>query len=320
MSPKPNTYQDSSIGDLIIRTSDQVDFYVLGRRIADVSPIFSAMFSLPQAPKDAQEGEGRPVVDVSEPSAVWKKLLPLIHVDVEPELSLEDIRALTEASRKYELPGVRSRMRIHLLRPALLEERPFDMYAFACAQGLEDVALAAARLTLRLPTVPPAASDFAHVSGRAVVRLLQYRRDCVNAARAAIAVKEVGRNPREVAWVEAGRPPLDNCSCRSCAWVAIEAVPPQGYQPMYSLSSAYHLSIRKGWLEYLRRLDRELELLPHESTALSLSLVHPVIVSMRASTCTACDRTLVEEAAWFSEAAASRIRGAIAGVRLVVEA
>ncbi|KAI0768303.1 hypothetical protein BD413DRAFT_448964, partial [Trametes elegans] len=177
-------FKNPDEGDLTLRTSDQVDFFVHRRRLADVSSVFADLFSFPQPAIEGKVVDERPVVDVSEKSGVWEWLLPYIYIAEEPNIALGQIYDLLEAARKYQMMGVRSRLKIHLMRSDFLDEGPYTVYALACVGGFEDVARLAARRTLRLPVYPEDAPEFAHVSGRAIVRLLDYRRRCSDATRA----------------------------------------------------------------------------------------------------------------------------------------
>ncbi|CDO74336.1 hypothetical protein BN946_scf184850.g8 [Trametes cinnabarina] len=85
-APLP-AYRDPSEGDVVIRTSDQVDFHVDQRRLVDVSTVFADILSIPQPPSTGSASVKKPVIDVSESSALWYKLLPLIYNDSEPLLN-----------------------------------------------------------------------------------------------------------------------------------------------------------------------------------------------------------------------------------------
>ncbi|KAI0800062.1 hypothetical protein C8Q74DRAFT_1234071 [Fomes fomentarius] len=179
-TPAIAPYRDPSHGDAIIRSSDDAGFHVYKRRIADISSVFSDIFSLPITSK--------PVINVSETSKVWKKLLPICHLDEEPTLTLEDVRSLYEAGRKYIMVGVMSRMKVLLSTSEFLDQKPFVVYALACLFNVPSLPRSAAKRTLLLPVFPADTPDFSSVSGRAVYQLLDYRRRCGSAAQAAVTI------------------------------------------------------------------------------------------------------------------------------------
>ncbi|EIW53671.1 uncharacterized protein TRAVEDRAFT_52789 [Trametes versicolor FP-101664 SS1] len=304
-------YRDPSVGDLTIRTSDKIEFHVHRRRIADVSPVFSDMFSLPGPPADGKIE--KQVVDVSEPSAIWSKLLPLVHVD-EPTLSLADIYNLLVASDKYQMTGIKNRMRTHLLRSDVLDDSPYAVYALACYGCFEDVAGVAARRTLKLPVYPQTVPEFAYVSGRAIYRLLEYRQKCAAAARAAIKVVPTTPATSSFTWLSNGCPDSKTCDTRVCRRTSI-VVETSTWKKS---STRVTYDIRSLWLEYLHHLANELEHNPHESVACSFTHLIPIVTSVMAS-CPGCSLIIHAEVSRFSQAAEEQIRGAVSTVKLVLE-
>jgi BTB/POZ domain len=69
---------DLSDANLIIRSSDHVDFRVHKSILAIVSPFFQQMLSLPQ-PSDSESVDGLPVVQLSESSELLDSLISLLY-------------------------------------------------------------------------------------------------------------------------------------------------------------------------------------------------------------------------------------------------
>ena len=183
-SYSPSSFRDPSVGDLIIRTSDDVDFHVDRRRLADASPVFSDMFSLPNAPLTEEGEPEKALVRVSEPSSTWEKLLPICYLTEADESSMvSELLQLWEVGRKYHIAGVVSRMRGLLYSAFHLDDKPFVVYALACALDMPSVARVAAKRTLQYPVFPDT-PEFAAISARALYQLLDYRRRCGEAAGA----------------------------------------------------------------------------------------------------------------------------------------
>jgi hypothetical protein len=69
---------DLSDANLIIRSSDLVNFRVHKSVLAVVSPFFRDLLSLPQ-PSDSESVDGLPVVELSEDSELLKSLVSMLY-------------------------------------------------------------------------------------------------------------------------------------------------------------------------------------------------------------------------------------------------
>ena len=90
---------DDDDADIILRSSDQVEFLVYKVILSKASPVFKTMFSLPQPATDI----ARPIVDLAENSKVLAAVLSAIypHTSVAANpLSLDDLIATLDAARK----------------------------------------------------------------------------------------------------------------------------------------------------------------------------------------------------------------------------
>ena len=115
MSPTQDSsppYLDTSNGDLTIRTADHTDFHVHQCIISILSPVFADMFSLPKNPITSSP---KPLVEVGEPGTVWAHILSFCYFLPLPSLAIDDVHALLEAARKYQMPRVTDWMRRTLL-------------------------------------------------------------------------------------------------------------------------------------------------------------------------------------------------------------
>ncbi len=196
MSDLKAPYEDPSNGDLIIRTSDNTEYHVHKFLVANISHVFADMLPIPQP--DAGPNSTKPVVDVTEPDSVWSSILDICYLrefafEDRPDI-VEDIQALLEAGKKYEMCPVTARARRALLNPFYLAFHPMSVYALACAYQLEDVARRAARGTLSLPPVPQFAPGFELISVRTLCHLFDYRKACAAAACEVLSLSR-GRVP-----------------------------------------------------------------------------------------------------------------------------
>jgi hypothetical protein len=96
--------------DIILRSSDQVNFYVYQVILSASSPFFKSMFSLPQ-PNISASKKQITSVDLPENSKTIATLLTYIYPvipaehDVEPE-SLDDMMDALVAAKKYDMASV----------------------------------------------------------------------------------------------------------------------------------------------------------------------------------------------------------------------
>ncbi|TFY54463.1 hypothetical protein EVJ58_g8850 [Rhodofomes roseus] len=160
---------DNPSADLVIRTSDHIEFHVFKLILREASPVFADMFTLPATPTSDADSAG--VVDVVEKSTIWDYILHVCYPGPVPSSTVitpDQLWPLLEAATKYNMKGVRDSLRIYML---------------ACGYGFQDVAVAAARASLRRPAderkfIP----ELRCATAAAYLRLLQYRSDCVDAA------------------------------------------------------------------------------------------------------------------------------------------
>ena len=97
--------------DVILQSSDLVNFRVNKSVLATSSPLFSDIFTLPQPPNDTAPDE-LPVVHVSEDAVVLNSLISMLY-PVPPEMpsSSDDLLALLAATAKYDMDTIRSSIR-----------------------------------------------------------------------------------------------------------------------------------------------------------------------------------------------------------------
>ncbi|KAF8992040.1 hypothetical protein BDQ17DRAFT_1254298, partial [Cyathus striatus] len=133
-------FNDPKKSDIILRTSDNVNFYVYRVILSVASPFFESMFSLPQSILD---DVNHPVIDVSEDSKILDPLLRLCYPVDDPIISdptfLGDV---LEAALKYETTEAVAVLKSHLR--TYTKQNPLQVYSVACRLGLEDIASLAA--------------------------------------------------------------------------------------------------------------------------------------------------------------------------------
>nr|VWP02265.1 Extracellular lipase (EC [Ganoderma boninense] len=133
--------------DIILRTSDRVDFHVYSQILVAASPFFEGMFDVPQPPLDQQELKyGRPIIDVSETSKALDTLLRICYPINKPDSrSLEEIELALAAAIKFEMELPKTMLIAELKSKTLTRRHPLEVWGIACRLGLEGVARCAAK-------------------------------------------------------------------------------------------------------------------------------------------------------------------------------
>ncbi|KAI1790296.1 hypothetical protein LXA43DRAFT_1095634 [Ganoderma leucocontextum] len=216
---------DKKTADLILRTSDNVDFHVWKCILAEASPVFEDMFVLAQPnqqsePPDAAEPQSHfhpsvPVVEIQDNSSTLRPLLQFIcpppyYLSVRPKVGLEELKSGLAAAHKYQMDGVVLSISNFLNKYAYALE-PLRVYTLGARYDLRPVMTTAARILLSLST--PAA-DSGHVKelkgvgGTAYHRLCEYRSQCVT------ALKDM---TKDLTWLSDGgwafKRTLNGCTC-----------------------------------------------------------------------------------------------------------
>jgi hypothetical protein len=177
--------------DLIIRSSDQVDFHVHKVVLGIASVVFEDMFTAPGPPPHEKE-QDVPIINLIEDSRTLHHLLTMIYpVDpIIPE-TIEDALFLLATCQKYEMNAT-----AYCVRSLLKERKPplvtalnsFRAYGIASRHHLKDETLFAARLTLERPMNFDACSkDLRFISGADLFRLWGYHNECIKAAKNCIS-------------------------------------------------------------------------------------------------------------------------------------
>ncbi|EMD37129.1 hypothetical protein CERSUDRAFT_95392 [Gelatoporia subvermispora B] len=173
---------DSPKADVVVRSSDGVDFPIRMFFLTAASAVFEGMFSLPQ-PAKATSSRRLPVVEFAEHSKTLDIILRLCYpIDVTLlDDFIDHARSVIVAVRKLQNDGV-------------TKQAPLRIYAIACALNMEDLTRSAAKMTLLYDQADfPHSPELRDITGAAYSRLLQYHRECSRVACASIAAPGYGR-------------------------------------------------------------------------------------------------------------------------------
>ena len=165
--------------NIIVRSSDQVNFRVHKSVLAMSSSFFKDRLSLPQPP-DGELIDGIPVIQLSEDAGLLNSLISLLY-PIAPFIpgSYETAFALLSACKKYNMASIQSYIRVEIKRgafPAPAGAEAFRAYAIASSMGLIPEMESAARLTLGRPmTFGSLGEGLRSFKGRALYDLVRYR-------------------------------------------------------------------------------------------------------------------------------------------------
>lgn len=195
---------DGGKGDVVLRSSDKIDFAVAKGVVAYISTFFEGMFSFPQLPEsqssEDEYKEGMVVINMPENSDVIDNLLRWVYPATAPEYKPDILNDVLQAADKYGVQDVEVQVQryMRLLFPELLRTEPLRAFAVAYRFGLKDELLAAAHQLL----VTPLAShsffpELAPMSANAYHDLVKYRARCADAA-----AQVVGKACSKLDWMQ----------------------------------------------------------------------------------------------------------------------
>ncbi|KAI0690288.1 hypothetical protein C8T65DRAFT_700046 [Cerioporus squamosus] len=173
---------DDDDADIVFRSSDNVDFRLYKVIVAKASPVMRGMLTLPSDP--SADAATPPVVRLTETARTLEHVFRLCSPVEHPVITtVEDVHAVLEAARKYEMAAVTANLRWIIKQ--ILPKEPLRMYAIAYMLELEDVAREAAELLLEepsfhIPSTPP--PEFQILPSLAIYAVHMYRQKCVEAA------------------------------------------------------------------------------------------------------------------------------------------
>ena len=175
---------DSPTADVILRSSDDLDFRVHKLILSENSPIFEGMFALPPpssfSPSSADAKlDDLPIVPVPEDSQTLSHLLRACYPSKGvwfPDLTVLGKVLLT--AEKYSMIGIMSLLAPLLAEHGLADREPMRVYALACRFGLTNVAAVAAKASLKHTFPGPSFPELKYMCGQSFHDLITYRYRC----------------------------------------------------------------------------------------------------------------------------------------------
>ncbi|KAH9924414.1 uncharacterized protein B0H18DRAFT_1012086 [Fomitopsis serialis] len=248
--------------DVILRSSDHVDFRVRQSILAESSPFFEAMFSLPQLPESRKRKErdeteyrdGIPIVDMSEGSRVLDALLRFCYPVEDPALPYLKVTCeVLEAARKFDMTYVVAQVKKQFLSRAA--QQPLQAYIVAVTRGWVDEMREAAKCTLRREMRWDAyIPEMEQISAGAWYRLRAYHSACSEAVSKLVDTTQPNEDGVVMEWLTTTQWPWFTCLCSQ----------PASQKPY----TAARIPCRSApwWEDYLKDVKLKLKDRPHRAT------------------------------------------------------
>jgi BTB/POZ domain len=221
MAPVPNLHSEDTAhtafgppfddidADVILRSSDQVDFHVYKIILSKASPLFKDMFTLPQPSGADTPQTPHVVVNMSESSQTLSVLLSVIYPHTSETAGppcLSDYLAALEAARKYDMTTASRRLLQDFENAGCVQDSPVEAFCAAYTLKLGDAARVAAKASLqhRL-NLDNIGDKLEQMNGPALLRLWRYHRACSAAAVTLIPTAHLTPNRITVTnlpWIE----------------------------------------------------------------------------------------------------------------------
>ncbi|KAI6116814.1 hypothetical protein EDD16DRAFT_1591796 [Pisolithus croceorrhizus] len=180
--------------DVILLSSDNVEFWVFKVILSLSSPVFESMFWA-NGSKTSRSDTSAPTFKVPESSTTIETLLRFIYPTTTylTLQSYDDAKPFLEAIAKYKVTDIVLERAKHMVSTKHMEKHFMSIYALSCRYRWKDLALAAARESLRLDILHdavPYVQEMEEITAASYHRLLLYHRACGTAARDADSNQE----------------------------------------------------------------------------------------------------------------------------------
>jgi len=265
---------NSPDAEVIIRSSDNVDFRVFKSFLSSVSNVFKDMFAVPQGPVDIarvdqEMRDGLPVIPMTEESQIVETLLafcyPNILTSIPALKTMEEMLPMLEVAIKYDIKALENRMRAELFKSSVVVEKTMQLFVIAYHHRWEKEMRIAARHTLVQPAWDNLyVAELESITGGDLHRLQQYRLECATAAT---------RVATTLGWIKGDS--IDGIHCNSC---------PEPAQRIEVGWMRYKLG--SWWKSYMGKAAQELAKRPRGDTVLGPSLIDAAL--QQANRCQRC--------------------------------
>ena len=300
--------------DIILRSSDNIDFRVFKLFLSLASPFFETLFDIPQPADENEDQEvrdGLAVVPVTEDSKTVDALLrfcyPCTLAD-DPKLeALQDAMDILEAARKYSLDAIEVKARKAISSPKFLDAEPLRCFAIAHRGRLQEETLLAAKYTLSQPLIPSWFQEIDLITATDLLSLLTYHKKCADAVFSlkldlSWIISHYGSS-QTCGWLAGYDSYRGNCGC------------PKSGAPKYGLSQWFSYS-PQWWEDFMEQTFTELRDKPSKETVKAVS--EKTVQSVKARNCNICSPKITEGMREFLDLFARKIEEKISQVTFIV--
>jgi hypothetical protein len=294
--------------DLILRSSDNVNFHVLKVFLAIASPTFR--YDVTPTHSTVSSPNVRGIVQVEISSTVLNTLLTLCYpvpiTGIADRLdTLDHIKEVLEAAQRYQMEAVIQVCGRALVEAHALEVEPLRAYLIASRHGLAQATRIAARHTLSFPLAARSYhTEMESVPASTLHRLNTYHLKSVRAAQDVVSSGRYEWIERDYSWFR--------CTCECATW-------PNGQNVVISGGRERHAA--PFWINFMRRVEDALGETPCSSVAMRQDLLDAAIAEAKA--CATCARTtrfaVVDEMETFRFLLVGAIATAVSSVSGIVD-
>ncbi|KAJ3531736.1 hypothetical protein NM688_g7533 [Phlebia brevispora] len=276
----PFTWSDA---DVVLRSSDSMDFRVHKLILSLASPVFATMFSIPQPITSRADtdlvGHELPSVDMSEDAETLEAVLRECYPSLGSKTykNLASVKKVLAVAEKYEITGLMDKMEPILLQSRFLDVEPLRVYAIAHRYRLLNAIKAAAKSSLLQPSVEDRCPrEFDDMSATAYHQLLVYRQRCTR------VLDDLLKNWGDI-WAREWRG-----GAPAAAWQLCQGESCRRFNPL-SMPRLQQYGAASPWfLDHLERAKEAFRARVDGSTLQSLSLIQPTLDALRALSCSCC--------------------------------
>ncbi|KAI0798449.1 hypothetical protein BC629DRAFT_1592046 [Irpex lacteus] len=179
---------DDEDADIVVLSSDKIEFRVFKFLLRKASPVWASMLTLPQPPRDE---DTIPIMKLSEDSRTIAQLLRLCYPVPDPAIpSFDEARTLFVTCQKYDMQVPSERL-LQIVTRTFQDTDPFRFYILACRARSIKAARIAALSCLSMPLEDILNMDIPDVRDLSMLayrNLLQYYDACRKAAAQALSL------------------------------------------------------------------------------------------------------------------------------------
>ena len=177
-------FDNTAKADVILRSKDLVDFYVLEDLVRAASHSSSSSNTpFPLGTATGETENDRTIINVTEDSTVLRHLLSFIY-HISDELDIQNCPLYVQvvlAARRYGITIIETRLRKQAAASPFISKEPLRMYIVASALGWAELAKSAAINTFSSPLQDMVhTDDFNLITGTDLYRLVSFRFRCAD--------------------------------------------------------------------------------------------------------------------------------------------